>query len=217
MVYGFAQQSGGHVNIDSELGRGTTVKLYLPRALEAPPRAEMRQGEIPRGVGEVILVIEDDLDLKDLLANQLQNLNYRVIGASNAAEARAALTQEPRVDLVLSDVVLPGGANGPKFAEEALGLHRDLKVIFMSGYPAESAKRAGELVSGGILLNKPFEMENLAKVLRQALTSLNGFGVDENWAIARPPTKMAGPSLISFTKLRHMFLPSGTCALWSGR
>ena len=170
MIYGFAKQSGGHVNIYSEAGKGTTVKLYLPRAdatmhAESPNKVE----EIPLGRGEVILVIEDDPGVRALTVRILEGLNYKVKDAFNAAAAHKVLANERSVDLVLSDVVLPGGASGPEFAEEAHKTHPYLKVIFMSGYPAEAARRNGFLDSGRVLLNKPFEKHELAKAIRDAL------------------------------------------------
>ena len=170
MIYGFAKQSGGHVNIYSEAGKGTTVKLYLPRAqetmhVESPNKVE----EMPLGRGEVVLVIEDDPDVRALTVRMLEVLNYKVIDAFNAAAAHKVLAKERSVDLVLSDVVLPGGVSGPEFAEEARITHPELKIIYMSGYPAEAAKRNGFLGSGQVLLNKPFEKRELAKAIRDVL------------------------------------------------
>ena len=167
MIYGFAKQSGGQVTIYSEEGRGTTVKLYLPRAGEAPDRGTSHQdADTPRGRDEVILVIEDDPDVRDLSVQMLEGLGYRVINVPHAAGARELLANGTQVDLVLSDVVLPGGTSGPEFAEE---VRSDLNVIFMSGYPAEAATRNGLLGPDKILLNKPFQRRQLAKALRIAL------------------------------------------------
>jgi PAS domain S-box-containing protein len=170
MVYGFAKQSGGHVIIYSEEGHGTTVKLYLPRAGQASKPEEAPASEkVPRGQGEVILVIEDDPDVRNLAVQMLEGLGYRVIDVPDAASAHKVLADGTEVDLVLSDVVLPGGISGPEFAEEARTTYPDLKIIFMSGYPAEAAKRKGFLGSDKVLLNKPFQRLRLAKVLREAL------------------------------------------------
>ena len=169
MVYGFAKQSGGHVSIYSEEGLGTTVKLYLPRATQEMRRVEVRSEEIKRGAGEVILVIEDDFDVRDLVAKLLKSLGYRVVVVASAAAAQKVLAEGPPVDLMLSDVVLPGGISGPEFAKQARASHPGLKIIFMSGYPAEAARRAGFLGGDSVLLMKPFEMQKLAKALREAL------------------------------------------------
>ena len=169
MVYGFAKQSGGHLNIYSEENTGTTVKLYLPRAEEVEAKAARSSIDIARGQGEVILVIEDDADVRSLAVRMLESLGYGVIDVPNAAAARDALRDRGKVDLILSDVVLPSGMSGPEFVEEVLALYPGLKAIFMSGYAAESAKRNGFLGSDKVLLNKPFQKDQLAKVLREVL------------------------------------------------
>ena len=170
MVYGFARQSGGQVTIYSEPGRGTTVKLYLPQA-NTPLRhgAAVQEQEVPLGRGELLLLIEDDPEVRALAMEMVQDLGYRVIDVPDAASAQAVLAAGETVDLVLSDVILPGGTSGPEFAEHARATYPGLKIIFMSGYPAEAAKRNGFLGSDQVLLNKPFQMDQLAKALRQAL------------------------------------------------
>jgi CheY-like chemotaxis protein len=170
MVYGFVKQSGGHVTIYSEEGQGTTVKLYLPRA-EGAARSEgvSRDEDIPQGRSENILVIEDDPDVRDLAVRMLEGLGHGVIDVPDAASAHKVLADGKQVDLVLSDVVLPGGTGGPEFAEEARTTRPDLKIIFMSGYPAEAAKRDGFLGSDKVLLTKPFSRHELAQALRDAL------------------------------------------------
>ena len=157
------------MNIYSEEGRGTTVTLYLPGAMEEARRVEAQEKKIRRGAGELILVIEDDLDVRDLLANQVKNLGYRVNVVSSAAAAQRALAEGPPVGLVLSGLILPGGTSGREFAKQARASHPELRIIFISGYPAEAAKRAGFLGSDSMLLNKPFGMIKLAKALREAL------------------------------------------------
>ena len=169
MVYGFAKQSGGHATIDSEEGQGTTVKLYLPRAEQAfLPPAKVLDGQAPSGRGELVLVVEDDRDVRVLAVRMLEGLGYRVIAAAEAESARAVLGQE-QVDLVLCDVVLQGGVSGPEFAEAAQRHDPDIKVIFMSGYAAEATESNSILGLGRVLLNKPFRRGELAKVLREAL------------------------------------------------
>ncbi|HUS55122.1 MAG TPA: ATP-binding protein [Thermohalobaculum sp.] len=171
MVYGFAKQSGGHVSIYSEIGKGTTVKLYLPRAVVAGQTMSVSEGEdiIPRGQGEVILVIEDHPDVRDLAVLMLESLGYQVIDIGDVAGAHMVLANNTPVDLILSDVVLPGGISGLQFAEDARVTYPGIKIIFMSGYPAEAATRNGFLRSDDILLNKPFERRHLATTLRAAL------------------------------------------------
>jgi len=170
MVYGFARQSGGHVSICSEEGKGTTVRLYMPRSREVSQQEEARPtGDAPRGKGEMILVIEDDPDVRALSVQLLENLDYRVIDVPDAAAALDVLASGTLVNLVLSDVVLPGGTSGPEFAVQARERFPGLGIIFMSGYPAEAAMRNGFLGPDSVLLNKPFERLQLARALRQAL------------------------------------------------
>lgn len=170
MIYGFAQQSGGHVSIDSEPGRGTTVKFYLPRAYGGKtPRDGDEEANCPRGRGETILVIEDDPGVSTLVVGMLKTLGYRVLDAPDASTAENILQQRPEVDLVLSDVVLPGGMSGPEMIQKARQAQPGLKVIFMSGYPAEEASQGGSLEAGDVLLNKPFRRSQVARTIRDAL------------------------------------------------
>jgi len=170
MVFGFAKQSGGHATLYSEAGKGTTAKLYLPCAEQAPPnKGVSMKADMPQGAGETILVIEDDPDVRALAVRMLESLGYEVIHVDVAAGARDVLAAGTSVDLVLSDVVLPGGISGPEFAEEARLTYPELKFVFMSGYPAEAANSKGFLISGQVLLNKPFQRSKLAQVVREAL------------------------------------------------
>ncbi len=170
MVYGFAKQSGGHVTIYNEKGQGTTVKVYLPRAeVVARGEEESQSAAIPQGLGETILVIEDDADVRALAVHMLEGLGYGTISVADASSADAKLADGTMPDLVLSDVVLPGGISGPEFARTACETYPGLKVIFMSGYATEAVKRSGFLSSDKVLLNKPFQRKQLAKALREAL------------------------------------------------
>jgi len=172
MVYGFAKQSGGHVSIYSELGKGTTVRLYLPRTPEAETRtgAEKTSNSLPRGQGETILVIEDDTEVRSLAVQMLSSLGYQSKAVADASQAHEVLADGAGIDLVLSDVVLPGGTSGADFAEQACSIYPGIKIIFMSGYPAEAATRNGFIDSDSVLLGKPFERRQLAEALRQALS-----------------------------------------------
>lgn len=168
MVYGFAMQSGGAVTVDSEVGEGTTVSLYLPRAPAETESGQLlhRQEAVPKGYGETVLVIEDDPEVRDLADLMLQKLGYAVLCARDARQARLAVTKHPLIRLVLSDVVLPGRMSGPEFAEELRTLNPDIRTIFMSGYPADTA---GSLPEGAVLLDKPFRLAELARAVRTAL------------------------------------------------
>ncbi len=170
MVYGFAKQSGGQVTIQSEEGRGTTVKLYLPRAegSERPvPKTVSALG--PKARGERVLVLEDDADVRQLAVSILQSLGYEVLQAQNGKSALAVLEGSPPVDLLLFDVVLSGGMTGPQVSEVAKRLYPATKTLFMSGY-AETALRDHKAVHDGAgMINKPFHRSELARKVRAAL------------------------------------------------
>ncbi len=168
MVYGFARQSGGHVTIESAVGQGTTVKLYLPRWEGPADRIEKAASdEIPRGRGEVVLVVEDDPDVREIAVKILDGLGYSVIEAPSAKTARTALDGADGIDLVLSDVVLPAGASGPAFVQEARARYPGLKAVFMSGHMGAAGARSG--LPGPVVLNKPFQRREIAEALRAVL------------------------------------------------
>ena len=170
MVYGFAKQSGGHVTIQSEVQQGTMVALYLPRADQVTEPTEIKlPDQVPQGRGEVILVVEDDEDVRDFVVTVLDGLGYRVIDAPAAAGARVVLEDAEKIDLMVSDVVLPGGVSGPEFAEEVRIQHPDMRVIFMSGFPADASIGNHFVGSHKVLLKKPFRRDQVAQVVRQAL------------------------------------------------
>lgn len=170
MIYGFAKQSGGHVNIYSEVGKGTTICFYVP--VSQSGEADLSRNcssAAPAGQGETILVIEDDDEVRRLAEHILKSLGYQVIAVENAGPADEVLRSGKRVDLILSDVVLTGGVSGPEFADRVAQDHPGLNVIFMSGYPADAAKRNGFVGSDRVLLNKPFQRQHLAAAVRDAL------------------------------------------------
>ena len=170
MIYGFVAQSGGYVTIDSAVGQGTTVKVFLPRALETGARTtEIVDIDTPLGQQEVVLVVEDNVDVQTMVATMLERLGYRVVMASTATEARGALEQEKNVDVILSDIVLPGGVSGLDFAEEVRASNPDVNVIFMSGYSQDLAKFNGNPGHENEFLCKPFTREKLADALSAAL------------------------------------------------
>ena len=142
MVYGFAKQTRGHLRIYSEVGHGTTIKLYLPRALQDAVDLEKRVERAPRGQGETILVVEDDATVRLILADVLAELGYNVLLATDARPAIPILRSDRRIDLMMSDVMLPH-INGRKLAEIARANRPDLKVLFLTGY-AENAAVRGE-------------------------------------------------------------------------
>jgi PAS domain S-box-containing protein len=171
MVYGFAKQSRGHVKISSELGRGTTVRLLLPRsarttAAQPAPNAGQR---ILRGRQELVLVVEDDASVRMLAVELLQQLGYRTLAASEAAPALRLVTDTPGISLLLADMVLPGGTNGAELARAVRRLRPGLPVLFMSGYTESAVIHNGRLDEGVRLLEKPFSTSALAVAVRRAL------------------------------------------------
>lgn len=170
MVYGFAKQSGGHVSIASEEGHGTTIKLFLPRAKTVPSQPAVKtETGMPRGKGETILVIEDDSGVLDLAVTMLERLGYRVMAAGSVPEARKMLTDGTAIRLVFSDVVLPGGISGPEFVRDLRTHHPDIKVVFRSGYPAETVSADNAVQAGDVLLSKPFRIRQVADAMHTAL------------------------------------------------
>ena len=170
MVYGFAKQSGGDLVISSEERLGTTIKLYLPRADKSGNRTEPDEAtEPPRGQGETVLVIEDESDVLTLAEALLSSLGYRVLTAKDGRDGLDILKKGPKVDLLLSDVVLPGEINGPDIAEKAKHHVSDIKVLFMSGYAEGLVRHQSPLPEDADLLKKPFRRLELAQKIRAAL------------------------------------------------
>ena len=171
MVYGFVKQSEGHIKVYSEIGHGTTAKIYLPRSdedLADTAEATLSEAE-PRGRGEVILVVEDDADVRESTVLVLSALGYTTEDAANAEEALAILVQTPEVALVFTDVMLRGGMSGPDLAREAQGSRPELKVLYTSGYSANAIIHHGRLEEGVELIEKPFRQADLARRLRALL------------------------------------------------
>ena len=169
MIYGFAKQSGGHAKIYSEVGHGTTVRLYLPR-LTNQSKAEAAAVAPPRkGGGETILVVEDNPDVRHLVLRQLRDLGYEVIEAANGPQALKILDDGATIDLLFTDVVMPGGMTGRQLAEAAKTRRPNLKTLFTSGYTEDSILRLGKLDPGVRLLSKPYRKLELATRIREAL------------------------------------------------
>ena len=165
MIYGFAKQTRGHLRIYSEVGHGTTVKLYLPRALQDAVVLEKPAKELPRGQGETILVVEDDATVRLILSDVLEELGYNLVLASDARSAIPILQSDRQIDLMVSDVVLPH-INGRKLPEIARASRPDLKILFVTGY-SEHATFRGEFVEPGMdMLTKPFALDALGAKVR---------------------------------------------------
>lgn len=172
MVYGFVRQSGGYVSLDSTEGQGTTVTIQLPRAVTRSATAISAMGnEDLRGGGQVVLVLEDDPDVRKLAMRMLHSLGYQAIEAADARSADAMLRDGAHVDIVLSDVVLPGGTSGPKFLAEVLATRPELKAVLMSGYASGDSGYAELAHDNVVLLRKPFHKSELAEAMREAVSS----------------------------------------------
>jgi signal transduction histidine kinase/ActR/RegA family two-component response regulator len=171
-VYGFVLQSKGYVRIYSEIGQGTVVKLYLPRRIgadDAPDADSNAHGSAVNGEGETVLVVEDHEDLRAYSAGAVREMGYRVFEAADAKAALAILDTGVSIDLLFTDVVLPGGMNGRQLADAAIKSRPDLKVLFTTGYTRNAIVHNGQLDAGIHLLGKPFTFSDLAAKIRTVL------------------------------------------------
>jgi signal transduction histidine kinase/CHASE3 domain sensor protein len=176
MIFGFAKQSGGHVNIYSELGEGTTVRLYLPRAVGAPATRPRESAPLALPLGKAtILVVEDDPGVRDVAASILRNLGYHVLEAQDGATALdLARTTAAPIGLALLDVILPGGMKGDAVARRLKENRPDLPILFMSGYTENAIVHHGRLDDGVALIGKPFRREQLARRVADLLAAPAG-------------------------------------------
>jgi PAS domain S-box-containing protein len=169
MVYGFIKQSNGHIKIDSEVGHGTTIKIYLPRASEPADSAAGAASPAAAECGsETILVVEDDAMVLAFVVTTLESLGYTAIAAANAAAALAIVEQGTAFDLLFTDVIMPG-MNGGLLAAEIQTLRPRVKVLFTSGYTDNVITHKGRLDPGVLLLTKPYRKPDLARMVRSAL------------------------------------------------
>jgi CheY-like chemotaxis protein len=183
MVHGFVRQSGGQLEITSEPGRGTSVRMLFPvagRGAEAPPPAEAEPVFDAGGAGQTILAVDDDEDVLELTVHHLTALGYRVLAAGSGEEALEVLRRvEGRIDLLFSDVAMPGGMNGLVLVEQARARHPGLPVLLTTGY---NEQMSGGTSPGGIpVLGKPFQRTDLADRVRSVLNQQGG------GASAQPP------------------------------
>jgi CheY-like chemotaxis protein len=171
-VYGFVRQSNGHVRIYSELGEGTTIKIYLPRLIgsdERPAEMPAKSPAMVRGAGETILVVEDEPDLRTYTTEALRDLGYRVVEAGDAREALEIFEQHPEIELLFTDVVLTGGMNGRALSDEVSRRRPGLPVLFTTGYTSNAIVHHGRLDPGMHLIGKPFTYAELAAKVRRML------------------------------------------------
>jgi CheY-like chemotaxis protein len=172
MVYGFARQSGGQVRIYSELGQGTTMCLYLPRHAEDDSVQE--EVELPTdmdaaGGGEVVLVIDDDPTIRMLVGEVLAESGYAVIEAPDGPAGLKVLDSNARIDLLITDVGLPGGMNGRQVADAARVSRPNLKILFITGYAENAVIGQTRLENGMFVMTKPFQMDMLAHRIREII------------------------------------------------
>ena len=170
MVYGFAKQSGGHVKIYSEVGEGTTVRLYLPRVHDSEEVAAGPELVEAGGGSETILVVEDDAEVRSIATEMLRELGYKVLTAKDAASAVPILESGMKIDLLFTDVVMPGPIRSPELARKAKELIPSIAILFTSGYTENAIVHGGRLDPGVNLLTKPYSRQALATRIRDALT-----------------------------------------------
>jgi PAS domain S-box-containing protein len=173
MVYGFVKQSGGHITVYSEVGTGTTFRLYLPRAVDGVHAGEapkaLPQRHVARG-GESVLVVEDNDGVRQMVVRQLKELGYRVEAVAEAAAALSAIERDTGFDLVFSDVVMPGDMNGIKLAAEIERRWPRIKVLLTSGFPEAALSRTNE-ENRAKILSKPYRTDQLSRAITELLQS----------------------------------------------
>ena len=174
MIYGFVRQSGGQVRVTSEVGRGSTFRLFLPRfAGEMDALAAVAEEAVEEGDGETVLVVDDESTVRMLVQEVLTEARYRVVEAIDGPSALEIVQSGARIDLMITDVGLPGGINGQQLAEAVRTHRRDLKVLLITGYAQNAGigtgAGEGRLPPGMELMTKPFAMQALANKVRQML------------------------------------------------
>jgi PAS domain S-box-containing protein len=169
MTYGFVKQSEGHIEIDSALGRGTSVRIYLPRSFEKVAEVVPKAAQAIRKGSETILVVEDDLAVQATTVDILAGLGYRVLKADNASMAMGIIDSGVAIDVLFTDVVMPGPLDSPELARRAKRKYPELKVLFTSGYTQDAMIRGGRLDPDVNLLGKPYGREQLCEKIRSLL------------------------------------------------
>jgi CheY-like chemotaxis protein len=171
MIYGFVRQSGGQVRIEASSDEGTAIRLYLPRhtagAAVREPADPAAERTAPQGRGEVVLVVDDEETVRMLVTEVLQSLGYATIEAADAPSGLRELQSASRIDMLVTDVGLPGGMNGRQVADMARVFRPDLKVLFITGYAEKAVLGPGTLDPGMRVLTKPFTIESLTAEIRE--------------------------------------------------
>ncbi len=171
MAHGFVQQSGGLIDISSELDEGTSVKLYLPCSDDVATYTQSTALDISVGGDELVLIVEDEANVREMTSRMLRQLGYSVLEAINSETALSILKSDHPIDLLLTDVILPGGMNGPSIAKLALVERPGIKVLFMSGYTEDAISRHSRIDVNPRILQKPFTISDIAARLRETLTA----------------------------------------------
>jgi CheY-like chemotaxis protein len=169
MIYGFAKQSGGQLRIYSEVGHGTTVRLYLPRSDEALETAKTPTAGPVKGRGERVLVVEDNVDVRRVAVRQLTELGYQVVEADNGAAGLEVLAGDHGVDLVFTDIVMPGGMTGIEMVAAAREARPGLKALFATGFTSAATANNNRVTGADMVISKPYRVTELAAKLREAL------------------------------------------------
>ncbi len=170
MIYGFAKQSGGHLRIASEVGRGTTLRLYLPRASgeETIGAAELNETQVQPGY-ETVLLVDDNVEMRTVARRHLVSLGYRVSEAASGPAALEILRGSEHFDLLFTDIVMPEGITGYQLAAAAQQIRPGLKVLFTTGYAKPAAGGEALATHAGAMIRKPYRKQDLAETVRAAL------------------------------------------------
>src|SRR5690606_6362982 len=169
MIYGFAKQSGGHATIYSEIGRGTTVNIYLPRHGGTSVSEEDQSEAVRPDTGKTILVVEDDARVRKLTVARLEELGFATLVAGDALEALTVLQSGATIDLVFTDLVMPGGMSGYELAHRVAENWPGMKVLLTSGYADELVRRDEDAIAHLKVLSKPYRLADLSRAIADAL------------------------------------------------
>jgi signal transduction histidine kinase/CheY-like chemotaxis protein len=195
-TYGFVKQSGGHIKIYTEVGHGTTIKLYLPRTRREADAPAMGAGALAEGGSERILVVEDDEGVRAAVVDMLGELGYRVSRATNAESALELLKSEAP-DLIFTDVVMPGSVSTREFTQRALEMHPGMRILYTSGYTQNAIVHNGKLDDDALLLSKPYRKDELARKLRSVFAgTARGAISPSKPAAAKPEAPRRGKVLV---------------------
>jgi len=195
-AYGFVKQSGGHIKIYSEPGEGTTVKIYLPRTRRAQDALDNGGQQPALGGSERILVVEDDEGVRAAVVDMLTDLGYRVERAENAEAALKLLEGGSGIDLLFTDVVMPGSMSTRELARRAQSLHPRIKVLYTSGYTQNAIVHNGRLDDDAYLLSKPYRKDELARKLRSVFSGTARGPLQAEPVPAGPPGEQRGKILV---------------------